>query len=92
MTRYIYKYPIPVEDRFELSLPQGSEVLTVQVQRDAPQIWALVDPERPPEARRFRLAGTGHPITEQASLGRYVSTFQMLDGQLVFHVFELTEQ
>jgi hypothetical protein len=94
----VYKYPIPVEDEFTISMPTGAVVLTVQTQRrgqgglarEEPNIWALVDPTAPHEPRHFRLAGTGHPIEEE-ELGRYVGTFLVRDGQLVFHVWEVTK-
>lgn len=48
-----------------------------------------MDPQARARPVRFRLAGTGHPIAE-ADL-RYVGTFQLADGALVFHVFILGE-
>lgn len=88
--RVVYKYPIPVEDAFEIGLPQGARVLSVQVQGSTPCLWALVDPSRPKEARRFRLASTGHPVEESENLS-FVDTFQLRGGSLVFHVFEYVE-
>lgn len=58
----IFKYPIPIEDHFTLELPKDAKILTVQVQREMPQLWAVVDPEAEKETRHFRLSGTGHPI------------------------------
>lgn len=92
----VYKYPIPIEDTFTISMPAGATVLTVQTQQSSqdvwrgeagPNIWVLVDPTALHEPRHFRLAGTGHPIEEK--LGRYVGTFQLSGGQLVFHLFEM---
>ncbi len=51
----------------------------------APFIWALVDTDAPEEARVFHVRGTGHPAD---ALGRYVGTFQIDGGALVFHLFE----
>jgi hypothetical protein len=52
-----------------------------------PQIWALVEPDQPEAEVWFRIAGTGHPITDD--IKRYVGTFQIDRGSLVFHVFEV---
>lgn len=83
----IYKYPIPIEDAFRLELPEGAEVLTVQVQSGKPCIWAKVNKEtNAVERRYFHLHGTGHDL--HPSAGRYVGTFQMYEGALIFHLFE----
>lgn len=82
----VFKYPIPVVDGFTIDMPKGAIVLCVQTQREKPCIWALVDPIAPKETRHFRLAGTGHAINE--AIARYVGTFQIGEGALVFHLFE----
>ena len=86
----VYKYPVPVVDYFTLRMPPGARVLTVQVQREQPQIWALVDANVSfTENRNFRLTGTGHPIQEEEDSLVWVGTFQLAQGGLVFHVFEI---
>jgi len=86
----VYKYDVPIDDTFALALPEFARVLTVQVQDGQPRLWALVDPAAPPRDRRFRLAGTGHPIQE-ADDWRYIGTFQLNGGALVLHLFESRE-
>lgn len=85
--RQVWKFPVPVEDHFAVDMPERSRILTVQIQREQPQMWALCPPEGRLERRFFRLAGTGHPI-EETDLN-YVGTFQLLGGALVFHLFEV---
>jgi hypothetical protein len=87
--RTVWKFPVPFPgpDAFTIEMPAGAEVMAVHMQHGQPQMWALVDPSRPAEARRFRIAGTGHPINEQ--IEQYVGTFLMYEGELVFHVFEV---
>ena len=69
-----------------VAMPVGAEILTVQAQREEAYIWAVVDPEAPTLTRRFKTFATGEPITGDP--GRYVGTFQISGGALVFHVFE----
>lgn len=83
----IYKYQIPLQGRFSIRLPAGAVCLSAQAQYNTPQLWALVDIDAPDELREFALVGTGHDITE--TLGRHVGSFQMNNGQLVWHVFEM---
>ena len=88
MSLTIWKFEIQVTDRQTVSMPAGSRVLCVQTQNGLPHVWALADRDRPYEERAFLLVGTGHPI--DADPGRYVGTFQMRNGALVFHLFEAT--
>lgn len=84
----IWKYPLRVTDLQAIEMPKGAQVLTAQTQNGSVCIWALVDPSEATEKRAFAVIGTGHPI-EQAEQLRYVSTFQIHGGSLVFHVFEV---
>ena len=88
----IFKYPVPMEDEFEIMLPRGTEILSVQVQRGKPYFWALVDQDEKKSAyRKFRLAGTGHPIDWNNDY-RFIGTFQLDGGNLIFHLFEISSR
>lgn len=78
--RTIWKWTL---DKPVIRMPQGSEVLCVQMQGGKPQVWALCSPDATPVERRFNIVGTG--IKLEDDLGDYVGTFQIHD--LVFHVF-----
>ena len=82
----IHKYELVIDDRTEVRMPQGAEVLSVQCQYDKPCVWAMVDTEQPMQAHRFVVRGTGHPLT--GAEGTFLATVQMRGGGLVFHVFE----
>lgn len=82
----IWKYPINVSDRIELSMPKGAEILCVQMQYEFPCIYALVNVNEEKEVREFRVVDTGHPL--QQYNGKYIGTFQLHGGDLVFHLFE----
>src|SRR5437867_4021758 len=88
MPQTVFKYPLPMQDDFTLELPEGAEPLSVQVQRGQPCLWTLVDPSRSLQTRSFHMAGTGHPINNPDRL-RFIDTFQIEGGMLVFHVFEV---
>jgi hypothetical protein len=84
----IWKYPVLVTDTFTIHMPTGARILSVQVQDGGAMMWALVDPDAPKVTRTFRVAGTGHKVD---AAGVFVGTFQMLNGRLVFHLFDLGE-
>jgi hypothetical protein len=87
----IYKYELSKSDCQNISMPIGAEILTCQAQNQIPCIWALVDPKAETEIRTFEIYGTGHPVLSDMGTSRkYISTFQLQGGLLVFHVFEYT--
>lgn len=81
----IYKYPLLISSEQQVELPEGVECLSVQIQRTEACLWALVDPKAPIKPRTVLIYGTGHPV--HADGIKYISTFQMAGGDLVFHVF-----
>lgn len=85
----VWKYKIPICDYFTFELPVGCTILKVDSQRDEPCMWVLVDPSAETAKRRFRFAGTGHPIKEPAYSLNHIDTFQVRGGRLVFHIFEV---
>ena len=82
----IWKWPLTVTDRQTLPLPDGAEVLAVQVHGDTPHLWALVDEKAALARRVFATYGTGHRVPDCP--GIYLGTYQIHGGALVFHVFE----
>lgn len=87
----VYKYQFKIDDDVRLMLPADARILHVAMQFEPglPCVWVLLDPTAPIVERRFRLAGTGHPI--EASIGSVThhGTFLMAGGRLVFHLFEI---
>jgi len=81
----IYKYPIEVNDYPVIKMPKESTILKVDVQKGVPCLWALVDDANAHDNRYFYLYPTGAEI----DFGKkYIGSFQMLGGDLVFHLFE----
>lgn len=87
----IFKYPLEVTDRQTVHLPYNSKILTVQLQHEKLQLWALVDElENLSVPITIAIYGTGNPMPNNP--GDYISTFQMHGGSLVFHVFDLSSE
>lgn len=72
----------------ELRMPADAQVLTVQTQNGVPQLWAKLNPAKPATPRVFVMYGTGQPMPDDPTLV-HVATFQLADGGLVLHVFEV---
>lgn len=101
MTHTVYRYPIDIVGEQTIPMPRGAEILTVAKREgstvllgvgahEAVEMWALVDPDEPMEDRRFRVAGTGHPLPDVGDL-QFLDSVQIAAGQLVFHVFEILD-
>lgn len=92
MKRTIWKYKLEVNDDQQISMPKDAKILTVQSQNEMPCLWALVNPyETEEELRYIEMYGTGSSVECNAGTEReYISTFQMMGGEIVFHVFEYT--
>jgi len=85
--RTIWKFELDGDGEQIIRLPPDSKVLTVQVQREAVCLWALVDPVNAQRVtHHVWVHGTGHPVVDAAD-GRYIGSVQLSDGALVFHVF-----
>lgn len=91
MIKRIFKYELALQEGQNISLPLGAEILTIQAQNKIPCLWALVDPNKGTEIRHFEIFATGDPVLCDIGVDRkYISTFQLEGGLLVFHAFEYT--
>lgn len=77
-----------LDDIISFEMPRYAHVLSVANQNECLAIYAEVDPNKQPVTRRFRVAGTGHPLELPAGSG-FVGTVLFRGGSLVFHVFDL---
>ena len=88
MKKQVWKFEID-GSRPTFMMPIGSEILSVQTQNEKPCIWALVNSGNHKEERFFEVYGTGHEIHYDMGIERkYIGTFQIDNGDLIFHLFE----
>lgn len=93
----IWKFSLVVRDGpQEVAMPRRAIILDCFQQDPLQecdgliQFWALVNPNMLLEIRTFRIYGTGHPIAdEQVDQLAHIATVPMLDGKLIWHVFEI---
>lgn len=87
MRKRIFKYPVEIARLQIIDMPEGAEILSLQVQSGIPCIWALVEDGNKRQSRRFRIFGTGAEINSPFDL-RFIGTWQEKEGAFVFHLFE----
>ena len=90
MIKKIYKYEISPDNIVTLNLPFGAELLSVQNQNEHVCLWALVNPKNTVVKRYFKVFSTGESINLDVNYD-YIGTFQLQNGSLVFHLFEILE-
>ncbi len=56
----IWKYELGEVDNQVISIPEGYELLSVQVQNGVPCLWAKVEPKNNREELEIIIHGTGH--------------------------------
>jgi len=89
MNKTIWKFQLQVLDTQFIWIPKNAEILSVQNQNESLCIWALVNPTEETEERCFEVFGTGHEVGCDMGVDRkFIGTFQMNKGSLVFHLFE----
>jgi hypothetical protein len=83
----IWKFPLSITDQQQISMPEGAEILSVQVQRGQVCLWALVNPNLAKKPRTIEIFGTGHEVDD--SPRTYIGTVQVhpMGSDLVWHVF-----
>ena len=87
MNKVIYKFPFERKENFQITVPKGAEILCVKVQDNIPYLWILIDAnETINEVRYFNIFGTGQEF--DATKYKYISTFMIFSGTLVYHLFE----
>lgn len=83
----IWKQILDIVDRQEITVPIGAKFLTVQLQQDHLAIWFECNEANPKQEVVIAIYGTGNPMPHEP--GKYIGTFQLDNGELVFHVYDL---
>ena len=73
----------------EVNLPRGANPVSVDVQNGHLMMWSIVDSAQPKVPLSIYVAGTGADLPEH--IDRFIGTFLIEGGSLVFHVFTLKQ-
>jgi hypothetical protein len=85
MKRAIWKYVLRLAERTVLRMPEGAQVLSVQVQGGGISLWALVDADARQVDRTFVLRKTG---CDCDGVARWTYLATVFYDSYVWHVFE----
>ena len=85
----IWKFPLKIADQQFLRVPSGSKAISAQSQGRDVYLWATVDTDKANMGVDVSvwIHGTGHCADMAVRYGRHLSTVQIDEGVLIFHVF-----
>lgn len=87
----IWKYQMPVAEKFIMALPKDAEVIRVEDQGGMFWLWAIVDTEAPIEERTFYGVKTGAPMPDTKGELTYHGWCAIhVQQELALYIFEET--
>lgn len=87
--KVIYKYPLPVKEKFTIELPQYAQIIRVEDVDGLFYLWAIVDTESPLKLRYIECYKTGQPIETELRWLFFLGTCKLFIMQeLCLYMFE----
>jgi hypothetical protein len=85
----IYKYTLPVQEKYAIDLPKRAQIIRVEDIDGLFYLWAIVNPEAETEKRYLEFYKTGQPIETPLSNLQFLGTCKLFIMQeLCLYVFE----
>ena len=87
--KVIYKYRLPFKEFSVVSMPEGANIIRIDGEDGAIQMWAVVDTEAPLVDREFSLFKTGGEMPDDIENYRYLGCGAIfIQMELMMYVFE----
>lgn len=87
--KVIFKYQMPVLERFTMKLPAGAQIIRMEDQDGLFWLWAVVDTNAPQEDRAFMAFKTGATIPTDANLSYIGFCAVFVQMELGLYIFEV---
>jgi len=88
--KIIYKYPINTLGYTAITLPINYKILKIAEQRQSINLWAEIDTDQTEfSSVGLLIVGTGHEF-ELPSSAEYLDTVFIAQGNLVYHIYKIT--
>lgn len=85
----IFKYQIPVLERFTLDLPRNADIIRTDSVDGKFYVWAVVNPENEIETRKFQFHKTGSEIKTEYDNLKYIGYCTLfIQQELCLYLFE----
>lgn len=86
--RVIFKYQMPVMERFTMKLPRGAEIIRMADQGGMFWLWAVVDTREPDEERHFYAVKCGGNMPDIQRLEYRGFCAVHVQQELAVYIFE----
>ena len=87
--KIIFKYQMPVLERFTMKLPAGAQIIRMQDQDGMFWLWAVVDTEATIEERHFMAFKTGAAMPRDVNLHYVGFCAVFVQMELGLYIFEV---
>lgn len=87
----IYKHELTTNEINHIIMRVDAQILTVQTQQEKPCIWVRCNLSNDRGQRKIYVFPTGDLSSIDDAYEKtlvYIGTFQLMDGRLVYHVFD----
>lgn len=87
--KVIFKYSLPVQEKFTMELPAGAKIIRVDDVEGKFWLWAIVDTEAPLEPRNIECYKTGQEMPADEHVLLYLGCCKLFIMQeLCLYMFE----
>lgn len=86
--KVIYKYQMPIQESFTMTLPEGAQILRVADQEGMFWMWAVVDTRLPDEVRQFVAVKCGANVPDDKVLNYIGMCAIFVQQELALYIFE----
>lgn len=83
----IWKFKLKEDDSQTMWMQKDAEILTVMMQYGSPYIFAMVDPSKDKEKRKFIVLREGNSF--DVNIEKYIGSYKSYGGSFIWHVFEI---
>lgn len=87
--KVIFKYQMPVLERFSMDLPEGAQIIRMKDEGGLFWLWAVVDTEATTETRQFAAFKTGAAIPRDLNLQYVGFCAVFVQMELGLYIFEV---
>lgn len=86
----IWKYQMPVAERFTMSLPRGAEIIRMAGENGMIWLWAQVDTQAPDELRHFEAFKAGGTMPDDLSKHVFRGMSHIyIQAELMLYIYEV---
>lgn len=89
----IWKYQVPVQEKFTMQLPRGAQVIRMAAEKGFLWMWCVVNTQAEDETRQFEAFKAGGEMPDDLSNYRYIGMAPLyIQAELMLYFFEVVNE